>query len=69
MSDKKDRELSKEELERKTTAMQDTKKNENNKISELKHEISENKKEFKQTNEEYKRLDNELTDLKTNYMH
>ena len=48
--------------------MQDTKKNEKQKIDELRIEIAENKKEFRATNEEYKQRDNELTDLKTNIM-
>ena len=48
--------------------MQDTKKNEKQKIEELKVEIAENKKEFRATNEEYKQRDNELTELKTNIM-
>ena len=67
-TEKKDRELNKEDLERKTTAMQDTKKNEKQKIDELRNEIAENKKEYRATNEEYKQRDNELTELKTNIM-
>ena len=62
------RELSKEELERKTTNMQDTQKNEGQKIEELRAEIADNKKEYKSSNEEYKHIDSELTELKTKHM-
>ena len=48
--------------------MQDTKKNEKQKIDELKADIAENKKNHKSQNDQYKELDNDLTELKRKHM-
>ena len=68
LTDKKDRELNKDELERTTTNMQDVIKNETQKIAELKASVIDIKKDIKGINEEYKSEDSKLSRFKTEYI-